>query len=144
MTTIVYHHESKTIAYDSRTTDGGIIMSDDTEKKFTKGDLKFFLAGSLCDMSEFIDAYPIGAVSAESEIAGFMVDSGIAYGLSIRDNKIIKWELKYNDAMGSGHKYALTAMDYGKTAVEAIEAAIKRCVYTGGKVREFKIEGNND
>jgi len=43
-------------------------------------------------------------------------------------------------AIGSGQDHALTAMDCGLSAKEAIKMAAKRDVNTGGRVRTFKIK----
>lgn len=42
-------------------------------------------------------------------------------------------------AIGSGSSIALTAMDCGKNAIEAVKLAIKRDPYTGGKVRHVEV-----
>lgn len=43
------------------------------------------------------------------------------------------------DAMGSGSAYAIAAMDMGASAEDAIRAAMKRDIYTGGVVRTMTI-----
>lgn len=43
-------------------------------------------------------------------------------------------------AIGSGMYYALTAMDCGCSAEEAVKMAAKRDVNTGGEIRIFKIQ----
>ncbi len=43
------------------------------------------------------------------------------------------------DAIGSGSAYALAAMDMGASAEEAVRAAMKRDIYTGGTVRTIVI-----
>lgn len=43
------------------------------------------------------------------------------------------------DAIGSGAAYALAAMDMGASAEDAVRAAMKRDIYTGGKVRAMKV-----
>lgn len=42
-------------------------------------------------------------------------------------------------AIGSGSPYALTALDCGKTAKEAVEAAIHRDVFSGGEIQTLDI-----
>lgn len=42
-------------------------------------------------------------------------------------------------AIGSGWLYALTAMDLGATPKEAVKAAMKRDVYTGGRAMEMSV-----
>ena len=73
-----------------------------------------------------------------------------AHGLVICDD--VLWEIGYEDefikllfetegyyAFGSGDLHALTAMDLGASAVEAVEMAMKRDVYTGGEIRTRSI-----
>ncbi len=43
--------------------------------------------------------------------------------------------------LGSGGCYALTAMDMGATAKEAVKMAMKRDTGTGGRVRTYKLNG---
>lgn len=42
-------------------------------------------------------------------------------------------------ACGSGMDHALTAMDMGATAKEAVKWAMKRDTLTGGRIRTFKL-----
>lgn len=42
-------------------------------------------------------------------------------------------------AIGSGAKVAMTAMEMGATAVEAIKMAMKYDIYTGGRVQKVKL-----
>ena len=44
------------------------------------------------------------------------------------------------DAIGSGSAYALAAMDMGASAEDAVRAAMKRDIYTGGRVRTMRVE----
>ena len=43
----------------------------------------------------------------------------------------------YAEALGSGSKFALTALSIGKNPVEAVEIACNLDVYSGGKVNYF-------
>ena len=49
-------------------------------------------------------------------------------------------ELKFNDYVGSGGYDALRALDFGKSAKEAIEYAATKDCNTGGKVRVFNLD----
>lgn len=44
-------------------------------------------------------------------------------------------------AIGSGGVHAITAMDCGKTAVQSIQMAVRRDVYSGGRVQSFTLAG---
>jgi 20S proteasome alpha/beta subunit len=50
------------------------------------------------------------------------------------------WQIVDNPyAIGSGSDYAITALDYGKSAVEAVKAAIKRDIYCGGRIQVYQL-----
>ena len=54
-------------------------------------------------------------------------------------------ELSNPDAIGSGSAYAIAAMDMGASAEDAVRAAMKRDIYTGGTIRSVFInEGMAD
>ena len=139
MTTIAY--KDGIIAYDSRATRGDIIDSDDVRKAIKINGVTFILSGR----QDHIDAIKRAWFDDE---AGKDID---AYGLVI-DEKGFLWECNYDKALikikfdydsvcafGTGCLHALTAMDMGATAAEAVKMAIKRDVYTGGKVRTIKL-----
>ena len=42
-------------------------------------------------------------------------------------------------AIGSGGKAAIVALDYGATAIEAVEAAMKHDLYTGGEIEWLEL-----
>jgi ATP-dependent protease HslVU (ClpYQ) peptidase subunit len=43
------------------------------------------------------------------------------------------------DAIGSGEEYAIGAMDAGLSAKDAVKIACNRDIYSGGRIRTFKI-----
>lgn len=49
-------------------------------------------------------------------------------------------DLANPDAIGSGYAYAIAAMDMGASAEDAVRAAMKRDIYTGGAVRTVTIK----
>lgn len=142
MTTIAYKHEDREIAYDSRETAGSEIKSDAVVKHYCVDGVDYFLSGSThCDMP-FIKAPKERGFKPEVEIesSGFIVRDGKVFKAGFSD-EIGYWELemKYSDAIGSGGVYAVCAMDLGKGAIDAVEYAKTRDVYTGGKVNVFKV-----
>lgn len=141
MTTIAYHHESKTIAVDSRRTCGSVITSDKTNKIQKVCGLVFVLCGTVSDKGLFIDMYVNGSESnVIPDITGYVIDNGTAYLCHVNENGVMqKYELEHNDAIGSGEQFALSAMDFGKNAKEAVKYAMTRDTITGGKIREVKI-----
>ncbi|MGP0016862.1 proteasome subunit beta [Pseudomonas sp.] len=135
MTTIAY--KDGVIAYDGRQTRSDRIVSDTAPKCQVVDGVSFFLSGAVCDEKALISAY-FGTLSpAPVECSGFVVDGGKLMMVG-HDDKTGIWkqelELSNPDAIGSGAAYALAAMDMGASAEEAVRAAMKRDIYTGGKV----------
>ena len=61
--------------------------------------------------------------------------------IALINNKVCEhYPVEHNRAIGSGNRFALAAMDFGKTAKEAVEYAACRDVYTGGKVESFRLD----
>ncbi|WP_122863859.1 proteasome subunit beta [Pseudomonas viridiflava] len=140
MTTIAY--KDGVIAYDSRQTRGGAIVSDDCLKCEIVNGVSFFLSGCVCDEQALIAAY-FGTPSKDPvECSGFVVDNGKLMMVG-HDDKTGIWKQPLDpanaDAIGSGSAYALAAMDMGASADEAVRAAMKRDIYTGGTVRTMVI-----
>ena len=74
------------------------------------------------------------------DINGILIEKGMAYSLFVEEERIFKSEINYNDAFGSGFRFALAAMDHGKSAKEAIEYAMTRDIYTGGNIQVIDVE----
>lgn len=138
MTTIVYDHKNKQIAIDSRTAAGTFICTDYAIKHYSVDDSLLFLAGSLSDIDIFIAEYP--DIKTEVECTGYSVKDKTVFCISTKDGKLKKSTLTYNDSDGSGYAYAISAIDFGKTAKEAVEYAMIRDSSTGGKVHVYDIE----
>ncbi|MCD5994163.1 proteasome subunit beta [Pseudomonas sp. CDFA 602] len=141
MTTIAY--KDGVIAYDTRQTRNGSIVSDDCSKCEIVDGVSFFLSGCVCDEKGLIAAY-FGTPSKDPlECSGFVVDNGKLM-LVGHDDKTGVWkqplDLSNPDAIGSGSAYALAAMDMGASAEDAVRAAMRRDIYTGGVVRCVAIE----
>ncbi len=139
MTTIAYNHKYKQVAYDGRCTGGDVIKCDDGDKLDTKGDLTFILAGALDEKEHLIGQYP-NKLEKTVSVSGFLIKDKIVYGICGDDLNIAEWKMNYSDSHGSGAKFAIAAMDHGKTAKEAVEYAMTRDIYTGGKVRVFDVK----
>lgn len=138
MTTIAYHHESKTIAWDSRTTEGGIIKNDSAVKVIKRDGVTFWLSGCRSDHEMLIDAWFGNKSSVIPESQAIVLDDGKFYGCAVNEERIFwREELDANEAIGSGRYWAMAAMDFGKTPKQAVEYAKTRDCYTGGDVHEF-------
>ena len=146
MTTIVYCDKTKQIACDSRTTLGDIVIDSCAIKyKITK-DKVWFCAGNKGDADTFIQHYEplIEANKNLSVDAIFVITSGECakgvYMTTIDNNNIYReCILDHNYATGSGYTWAMSALDHGKTAKEAVEYAMTRDIYSGGKVHVYDI-----
>ena len=143
MTTIVYDHKNRQIACDGRETAGNEIKSESEQKWFYQGANLYFYCGSIADIEAFLNAEKVRGEKIEPpvESAGFVVRDGFVYKFNYCDEHGY-WEqkLKHEDTMGSGGVYALCALDFGKSAKEAVEYAMTRDSGTGGKVSVFDCE----
>ncbi|NHC53103.1 proteasome subunit beta [Pseudomonas sp. AU8050] len=141
MTTIAY--KDGVIAYDGRQVRNDRIVSDSAQKCQVIDGVSFFLAGTVCDEKALIAAYFGTASPAPVECSGYAVDGGKLMMIGHDDATGI-WKQDLDpanpDAMGSGAPYALVAMDMGASAEEAVRAAMKRDIYTGGTIRTVTIK----
>ncbi|KMN12243.1 proteasome subunit beta [Pseudomonas weihenstephanensis] len=143
MTTIAY--KDGVIAYDSRQTRNSAIVSDNAPKCQVVDGVSFFLSGAVCDEKALIAAYFGTASPVPVECSGYVVDGGKLMMVG-HDDKTGIWkqelELSNPDAIGSGAAYAVAAMDMGASAEDAVKAAMKRDIYTGGTIRTLIIDSS--
>ena len=141
MTTIAYDHENKTIAVDSRMTLQGVISSDDKDKVIYKGAVAWVLCGSICDLDDFTSLTKGQRFESELTIdaSGIRAVDSKAYHVFMHEGVFCEELLTCNLTLGSGSKFATASMDYGSSAKEAVEYAMTRDIYTGGKVKEIKL-----
>lgn len=139
MTTLAYC--DGVIAYDSRATADTQILSDNCDKRSTRDGVKFFFAGAIADRDKFIDAYFGDECDDDLSASAFVVDGNALYRVGWSDGKLFKELCDLNEpvALGSGSDHAITAMDCGRSAKEAVKMAMKRDTNTGGKIRTFKL-----
>ena len=64
---------------------------------------------------------------------------GIVTEIIWSEGRLFKYQVDHQYAIGSGSNNAITAMDMGATAAEAVEMAKKRDTGTGGLVRTLVI-----
>lgn len=148
MTTIAY--KDNIIAYDSRTTQGPVITDDETEKRIEKEDHIFFGTGYATDVERLIDLFLENAeynkdLSYEAAIFVITPELELWQASVEPDEGFWKSKKRLDNvwAMGSGGDFALTAMDMGASAKEAVEMAAKRDTGTGGLVREYRVGHNS-
>lgn len=141
VTTIAY--KGGVIACDGRITSGSLIEDDDREKMIEREGARFFLTGATADYDMLISAYLGERVLPHPVDACSLVFRNGALTCVGVDEDLRVWEapvpLDKPYAMGSGRTYALTAMDMGATAYQAVEMAAKRDTSTGGTIRTYEI-----
>lgn len=141
MTTIAFDGEM--IAYDGRVTQGSKIVCDDYDKKYERNGVLFFLSGDLEHIEPVISSYFDKQMVDGLNCEGFVYDDGKLYEIVAYDRGISVNENIGPIAYGSGSDHAITAIDCGLNAKEAVKMAAKRDIYTGGKIRTFKINWRN-
>lgn len=142
MTTIAY--KNHIIAYDGFATSGNEITENDFDKMFAVDDAIFFMSGAISDFDNFFSVFLYGErPSKNNECEGFVIYDKKLWKAAISPiNGFWKRQLSFSKhyALGSGEHFALTAMDLGKSAFEAIEIATTRDIYTGGLIRTYEIK----
>ena len=144
MTTIVYDHTNKQIAVDGRTTSGGVINTETAEKWVQDGDDFWFICGSVSDEERLINH--INAIEPEApkwaiECAALLVRGSTVYLCTVtEEGEPSVSKIGYSDGIGSGGVFALTALDHGKSAHEAVAYAATRDTGTGGKIMVMNVE----
>ena len=142
MTTIAY--KDGVIAYDSRVTRDTEILYDDFQKCREEKGVKFILSGKTSHYSRLIAAYFGSTESRDLSCAAIVIDAdGLWYAGNDAEDGFWKSPLVSDRpyAIGSGGLHALTAMDMGASAAEAVEMAKKRDNCTGGLVRTIDLNG---
>lgn len=138
MTTIVYANNE--MAWDSRRSVGGTVMSDDSQKRYMHGGCTFWCAGTVGDFQEFCESYVSGVFNRELEVRAFVLDSGKLYLCSQDGQRIWKCPVEDTAAIGSGADHAITAIDCGLSPAAAVKMAAKRDIHSGGKIRSQKLK----
>lgn len=143
MTTIAY--KDGVIAYDGRVRSCDTVVDDSFDKHLEKDGVHFFISGVNSDFDKFIKMYLSGELKSDHhmEIHAVILDKGRLYTAAYDDGTTL-WvcpERAGNHfSVGSGSHHAITAMDCGLSAKEAVKMAAKRDSATGGKIRTFKVK----
>mgnify|MGYP000645636905 CR=1 FL=1 len=143
MTTIVYDHKNKQIACDSRMSKSSGSYSNCYTKMVWNKNILFILTGSTCDMAYFrenYEKYKKVEVDVELDCSGIIIRDGVAYNVFIHEGVFNEDICFCDEFTGSGGKYAVSSLDHGCTAKEAVEYAITRDCFSGGKVHVYDIE----
>tara|TARA_R110002074_G_scaffold61959_3_gene149471 strand:- start:992 stop:1435 length:444 start_codon:yes stop_codon:yes gene_type:complete len=145
MTTLAY--KDGVVAYDSRETEGSTIVDDECVKHIVSNKLHFFFCGRSADQELLIEAVENGPREEypdSVEVFAIVVKEGVVYTAGIDKLEEYFWQEERQGnhfACGSGQHHALTAMDCGMTAKQAVQMAAKRDANTGGKIHTYKITG---
>jgi ATP-dependent protease HslVU (ClpYQ) peptidase subunit len=142
MTTICYDHKAGVIAYDSRQSGGGTIYSDNIEKCVSSNEVKFIFSGYPADNEKIIKSYFSDEMAIDKRVCveALAIDDGKVFMLTREGEELVVTHISYSVAIGSGFAFALSALDHGKSAVDAVKYAATRCLYTGGKIKTIKIK----
>lgn len=146
MTTIAYHHASKTIAYDSRRKNEKRIVDDAVMKQRVNHQGNFFLCGTTWDMDIFMNEFEDGKEFRDLNVAALFVPHGSdeVYELTHEKGRFRKdGPIYHNYAIGSGTNFAIAAMDFERNAGEAVEYAKTRDFCSGGVVHTWSIDSNS-
>ena len=139
MTTIAYCLKSKTVATDSRIVDAttGELFTDTASKRYQRGQITLFMAGAVCDIEEMANAFMAGKHRVRKSLeVHALIWTGEKLFEAMADNGELSWHpvVTARGAIGSGSSYAQAALDAGATPYQAVKAAAKRNVFTGGKI----------
>lgn len=145
MTTIVYDHNAKQIAVDSRATSNGLITSDIEQKWHIDSDgVMWFLSGCVSDYDLLFLSFKSGDRAYDlpeiPDAVAFIVRDGEVLLRGVTD-KGEAWtqRLTGNRCIGSGSTLALAALDFGCSAFDAVKYAATRDCYSGGEIRVFDV-----
>ena len=145
MTTVVYSHKEKKIGFDSRITQGGVVLSDQYCKMKEANGTKFVFSGAPSDIDMFIDMFFGIAEGGLPEVACIYVDGDEAYTAMVGEDaqmSILKLELDF--AVGSGGDWAMAGLDHGLCVEDAIKYAQERDCYSGGDINVIELGGEDE
>ena len=139
MTTVVFDYKNNQISCDSKTTQGGNILSLDIDKfnSINNGELWFFsgCSGNIEDVEklkhgdkvpEHVEFFELLVIKKQKVYLGMAVNGYIIFT-----------HIKYNITIGSGQDFAMAFLHIGKSARESVELTSRLDTSTGGKVRVF-------
>ncbi len=141
MTTIAYHHKDGQIAVDSRIVSAGLVKCDTFDKTVKNEHGTWVFCGKATDIKDLCNLKHNDKVDPIPDCSALLVSGGKCYEVSVNNDGYCEhFELSFSEAKGSGCELALAAMDHGKSAKEAVEYAMTRDIYTGGKVQVIDVK----
>lgn len=139
MTTIAI--DNNTISADGQETDNEMITSLGCKKLLkTKNGVIYGYSGNTVHGNYLIDVVINGCdvIISDTEANLVTIEGEKVMCHVIQGSQLHSWDVSIPFAMGSGEKFAIAAMDSGKTSREAVKLAMKRDLYTGGKITTLK------
>lgn len=137
MTTLAY--DGKIIASDGRCTVSKTIMSDDVVKFYHNKSFTFALCGSNEEIEQFVKGFELGAQCSFGipSCGGFIVSDGKVSLCFVDEEGFYRTSPISGShwADGSGRDFAISSMDHGKNAIDAVKYACTRDSGSGGKIR---------
>lgn len=148
MTTLAW--DGRHLAADGRLTSGDLILTDDDCKISITNNMVIAFCGSTSDYKMLSDAIANNENKSGKDLGSSALflesaDSCALFSCSTTSNGEF-WKCScegFNRAIGSGGAFAITAMDTGLNAMEAVKMAIMRDIYSGGTIRYFDTENPN-
>lgn len=142
MTTIVYNHDDHQVAVESRASGNDIILNDHADKVIVNGLGTWICCGSV-HLIPFLVNCSMGDKQEDPDrdmnVAGLLIRDGKVYQTYFSDGYYCEDLVDFDFAMGSGMEFALTALDLGASATEAVECAIARDIFSGGEVHVINV-----
>ena len=138
MTTIAY--DGRYIAIDSRVSCDGHIASNSIDKFYITDDWVLFWSGAIHQKDLYVDTFLAkGEFHDEPEVwlMGFKKSTKEVFSIYVKNKRFLTDKLEWKDGHGSGSCYAIGAMEFGASAVEAVKIAMGRDCATGGKINCF-------
>ena len=141
MTTIVYDHKNKQLAIDGRITANDIILTDSKIKwRRCEDDNLWFFTGSCSDELELMELKHNDKPEVKPDCSALIIKDSSCWLATFNGDYCSHAELNYSHSIGTGRKFALSALDFGATARESVQHAAKRDIYTGGDIHVFCVE----
>jgi hypothetical protein len=139
MTTIAYNHKDKQIAVDGRLVKGShTIITDELNKIKEKDGRVFIMSGDSASIEKLVKNYP--DIKGTLSCSGFLVEDKKVNWVVFDDDGINITSCDWSETAGSGCDHALTAMDMGASAADAVKMACKRDPFSGGDILVYCVE----
>ncbi len=142
MTTIAF--DGSSIAYDSYVTQAGVIVDNTGCKHWKIKGADFFFAGTVQDYEHLVSWFFDRSYepAEDTDCSAIVVLGDTVFEVASQtDTFMINQEHKPM-ALGTGGCFALGAMDAGCSAKEAVKIACSRDVFSGGRVKEYRLKAD--